>query len=375
MLQSPVSPESPDVKHGARAFARIQSYEAGLEVAKNQNREKNDLYPVVVFNSAVDTDSPLFVTHGRWAEAPQPIDSTSPQAMGDAALETLRAATTRTESDAAKAEEGSTLVDSETGEPKRWCGLGGRVMLLIIVLVTLLVAAIIGGAAGATLAKKSAKSPPATANNTDATRSSGMTQSNTASATQSGNDPTATEATGPHVRFRLQTYDDYQYRGKVQVFENPGLFKPKWDILSYQWSPARTGDLEDTSLLRFSVAFCANQTVLGWWGASIKQQPGDASANHSGNFIHIACDQMNLNPECMGLNDPAATSWATTKDDVSQVPSATPTTDSNSESTSSTTLATTTPRPKSRPSSSSHSKSTFGSGSNSDNSSATKTQA
>ncbi|KAK7185993.1 uncharacterized protein CC84DRAFT_1235435 [Paraphaeosphaeria sporulosa] len=375
MLQSPVSPESPDVKHGARPFARIHNYEAGLEVAENQNREKNDLDPVVVLSSPVETDSPLFITHGRWAEAPQPIDSTSPQAMGDAALEAHRTTTTQPESDAAKTEKGSTLVDSEEGGPRRWCGLGRKVMLLIIVLVILLVAAIIGGAVGGTLAKKSAKSTPVTDNNADTPQSSTASQSTTASARRSGDSPTATEATGPHVRFRLQTYDDYEYRGKIQVFEDPGLFKPKWDILSYNWTPARSGDLEDTSLLRCSVAFCANQTVLGWRGASIMEQPGSTSANHSANFIHIACDQMYLNPECMGLGDPDATSWATTKDDYSQVPSATPTTDGDTESTRSTTLATTTPPPKSRSSFSSNSKSTSGSGSSPDTSSAAKTQA
>lgn len=159
MLQSPVSPESPDGRQGAGAFSRLHNYEAGLEVAENQNREKNDLDPVVVLSSPVDVDSPLYVSHGRWAEAPQAIDTTSPQAMGDAALESNCATTTtQTESDAAKAEQGSTLVESEKGEPKRYCGLGGKVMLLIVVLVLLLVAAIVGGAVGGTLAKKN-KSP------------------------------------------------------------------------------------------------------------------------------------------------------------------------------------------------------------------------
>jgi hypothetical protein len=158
MLQSPVSPESPDGRHGTRAFSRIHNYEAGLEVAENQNREKNDLDPVVVLNSPVETDSPLYVTHGRWAEAPQPIDSTSPQAMGNAALESNCAPTVQPDSDASRAEKGSTLAGSDKEEPKRWCGVGGKVLLLIVVLVVLLVGAIIGGAVGGTQAKKSKSS-------------------------------------------------------------------------------------------------------------------------------------------------------------------------------------------------------------------------
>lgn len=158
MLQSPVSPESPDGKHDEKAFARIHNYGAGLEVAENQNREKNDRDPVVVLHSPVDVDSPLYISHGRWAEAPQPIDSTSPQAVNDAALESDHTTTTHTEPDAAQAEKASTLATSETAKPKRWCGLGGKVFLLIIILIVLLVAAVIGGAVGGTLAKKSAKS-------------------------------------------------------------------------------------------------------------------------------------------------------------------------------------------------------------------------
>ncbi|KAK3202906.1 hypothetical protein GRF29_154g1148068 [Pseudopithomyces chartarum] len=63
MLRSPVSPESPedrDRKHGARAFARIHNYEAGLEVAAHQHREKSDLDPVVVLNSP---DTPVYDGH------------------------------------------------------------------------------------------------------------------------------------------------------------------------------------------------------------------------------------------------------------------------------------------------------------------------
>ncbi|KAF2451197.1 hypothetical protein P171DRAFT_589 [Karstenula rhodostoma CBS 690.94] len=106
----------------------------------------------------------------------------------------------------------------------------------------------------------------------------------------------------------------------MQVFEDAGLFRPQWPILSYTWTPARSGDLSDTSLLRCSVAFCANQTVLGWWGVSVRKQPGDPGGNHSTNFIHIACDEMNLNPECRGLGEEGAGRWAATKDDYSQVP-------------------------------------------------------
>jgi hypothetical protein len=112
----------------------------------------------VVVNSPIDTDSPLYISHGRWAEAPQPMDSTSPQAMGDAALESNRAPTIQPDSDASRAEKGSTLVGSDKEKPKRWYGLGGKVLLLIIVLVVLLVGAIIGGAVGGTQAKKNTSS-------------------------------------------------------------------------------------------------------------------------------------------------------------------------------------------------------------------------
>jgi hypothetical protein len=181
------------------------------------------------------------------------------------------------------------------------------------------------------------------------------------------------ETTGPHVRFKLQTYDNYQYQGSVQSFEEPGLFKPAWPIYSYIWTPARDGDYMDTSLLRCSVAFCANQTVMGWWGASIKNQPGDPNKNHSSNYIHIACDKLNLNPECSGLDNPAVATLAKTKDAYSLTP--TSSTADNAGSTSSSTAArvTTPPTSKSSASASASSgpRSTSGSGSRSDSSSAT----
>ncbi|KAJ4352567.1 uncharacterized protein N0V89_007916 [Didymosphaeria variabile] len=315
MLQSPVSPESPD---GARAFHRIHNYEAGLEVAANQNREKNDLDPVVV-NSPVDTQSPLYVTHGRWPEAPQAIDSTSPQAMGDAALETSRAAPApaRHSQDASGAEKASTLGISEKGVPNRWCGLSRKVLLLIILLVLLLVGAIIGGAVGGTLAKKST-SLPALANTTALTQPADQTApSKTSSSTES--------TSAPHVRFRLQTYDDYNYAGSLQAFTEPGIWAPAFPILSYTWVPARSGDYLDENLLRCSVAFCANETVIGWRGSSEKQQPGSPESNHTANFLHIACDKLNVNPECrgFGLGSPEAETSAMTAQVFSQMPSGT----------------------------------------------------
>lgn len=154
MLLSPVSPESPDRKHGASAFSRIHNFEAGLEVAENQNREKNDLNPVVVANSPVDANSPLYISHGRWPEAPQPIDSTAPQAMGGEAPESSRATTAPRSEDPSAAEKASTLAASEKEEKRRWCGLSGGVFLLIIILIILLIAAIIGGAVGGVQARK-----------------------------------------------------------------------------------------------------------------------------------------------------------------------------------------------------------------------------
>lgn len=164
MIQSPVSPESPeDRKYGARAFGRIHDYEAGLEVAAHQNREKIDLDPVVVLNQP--EIPPVHDGHGRWREAPQVIDTTAPQAMGDAALEpttpsavTRSATVTSRDRDPSVAEKGPSE-EAAKKEGKRVCGVGIKVFLLIVVLVILLVAAIVGGAVGGTLAKKSANSP------------------------------------------------------------------------------------------------------------------------------------------------------------------------------------------------------------------------
>jgi hypothetical protein len=189
----------------------------------------------------------------------------------------------------------------------------------------------------------------------------------------------ASETTGPHVHFKLQTYDNYDYKGSAQSFDEPGLFKSAWPIYSYIWTPARSGDYLDTSLLRCSVAFCANQTVTGWWGASIKNQPGDPSRNHSSNYIHIACDELNLNPECSGLDNPAVATLATTKDVLSLIPPSSAQDSIGTTSSSSAARVTTTPTPTSKSSTSSSSsfrpKSTSGSGSLSDTISATKTQA
>lgn len=158
MVQSPVSPDSLyDGTDGARAFARIHNYEPGLEVAAHQDREKSDLDPVVVLDSP---DTPIYRNYGRWEEAPQVIDTTAPQAMGDAALEptgtTVGSTTTttaRSDRDVATAEKGPPVEEEKKG-PRRYCGLTTKVLLLVLVLVLLLVGAIVGGAVGGTQAKK-----------------------------------------------------------------------------------------------------------------------------------------------------------------------------------------------------------------------------
>lgn len=169
MLRSPVSPESPedrDRKHGARAFARIHNYEAGLEVAAHQHREKSDLDPVVVLNSP---DTPVYDGHGRWREAPQVIDTTAPQAMGDAALEPRtpsvdRSATVTSRERERERDGDGEVVEKGEGEggakkkDRKVYGVGVKVFWLIVVLIVLLIAAIVGGAVGGVMARKSTTS-------------------------------------------------------------------------------------------------------------------------------------------------------------------------------------------------------------------------
>lgn len=171
MIRSPVSPESPEAKAGGRAFARIHGYEDGLEVAANQNREKSDLDPVVVLDSSqhiTDTAGPpVDFTHGRWREAPQVIDTTPPQAMGDASLEpTLSNTVTRTGTGTSRKDDGAVVEKGTEEEVKResrrYCGVSLKVLLLILLLIVLLIAAVIGGAVGGTQARKNRTSyvPP-----------------------------------------------------------------------------------------------------------------------------------------------------------------------------------------------------------------------
>ncbi|KAF1969664.1 hypothetical protein BU23DRAFT_235565 [Bimuria novae-zelandiae CBS 107.79] len=355
MIQSPVSPESPrgDVKDGARtgAFTRIHNYEPGLEVAAHQDREKSDLDPVVVLGAP---DAHIYRNQRPWNEAPQVIDTMAPQAMGDAPLEPNSAVSSETahhrdgdrDADAADAEK-CTEAPEEKKEAKRWCGVSTKVFLLIVALVLLLVGAVIGGAVGGTQARKSAlakgdnQTSPSQSSSSENATSPTKTISSSATATQS-----------PHVRFRLQTYENKNFEGSSQLFTEPGLYKPAFDIMSYIWVSSRDGDLQDpTPLLRCSVAFCLNDTTNGWRGSSDMRQTGEGTSYKSDtNFVHISCDLVWVEPACrdLGLDQPAASKtvatvpiWETpfnptpTKSDSSSGSNATPTSGSESGSASS----------------------------------------
>jgi len=182
--------------------------------------------------------------------------------------------------------------------PVTICGIRKNLYLWIALAIALvLIGAIVGGAVGGTRATRKKSSPSQSSSpqsNNTVTNSSSPARTSFSSRT--GEIAPASPSATSLMTFKLQTWEETDFKGRSQFFFQPGGYHSPWKVLSYTWQPNIPGEIEDQNKLRCGVVFCRDTEFFGWWGRS-SRRIGDTRNLANGtvvepfNVFSIVCDR------------------------------------------------------------------------------------